>query len=215
MDILTAISRLWPNGDSRDPGLLTGIAASAAAALKPYGITEPLVLAHIMAQISHECSAGVEMTENLNYSAPRLIEVWPSHFDKQTAAQYAHNPQALANYIYNPPCHRDLGNRENSNDGWTYRGRGATQVTGRANYERLGNETALPLLDNPDMVNDPAYFFKVGVADFVLCGCLPFARADDIRGVTRHLNGGLIGLAKREVWLTRWKSANLDMPTAA
>ena len=40
-----------------------------------------------------------------------------------------------------------------------------------------------------------------------LCGCLPFAQADDVQGVTKHLNGGFIGLADRIAWLTRWKTA--------
>ncbi|WP_227320408.1 hypothetical protein [Acidisoma silvae] len=45
------------------------------------------------------------------------------------------------------------------------------------------------------------------MADFVQCGCLPFAAADDSPHVTLRLNGGLIGLAQRRAWLVRWKAA--------
>ena len=45
------------------------------------------------------------------------------------------------------------------------------------------------------------------MADFVLCGCLPFARADDVLNVTRRLNGGAVGLAQRRAWLAKWKAA--------
>ena len=54
---------------------------------------------------------------------------------------------------------------------------------------------------------DPAHFLACSVADFVICGCLPFAVQDDVKGVTYHLNGGYIGLAERTDWLARWKVA--------
>jgi putative chitinase len=48
------------------------------------------------------------------------------------------------------------------------------------------------------------------VSDFINCGCLPYAKADDVVGVTRRLNGGTIGLAERKVWLAKWKRALAD-----
>ena len=45
------------------------------------------------------------------------------------------------------------------------------------------------------------------MADFILCGCLPFAKADDVLNVTRRLNGGTVGLAQRQAWLAKWKAA--------
>jgi putative chitinase len=86
-------------------------------------------------------------------------------------------------------------------------GRGLSQVTGRGNYEALGAKVGLDLADHPDLVNDPANALECGVADFVICGCLPFAEADDVSGVTRRLNGGLTGLEERIGWLARWKAA--------
>jgi putative chitinase len=52
------LSRLWPNGDAKIPGLRAGIIASAPAMFTKYGITSPRLIAHVMAQISHECGAG-------------------------------------------------------------------------------------------------------------------------------------------------------------
>jgi hypothetical protein len=68
-------------------------------------------------------------------------------------------------------------------------------------------KTGIDVVTNPDLVNDPSQFLECAVADFVICGCLPFAAADDIQGVTKHLNGGFIGLDQRTVWLARWKTA--------
>lgn len=207
-----ALFRLWPNGDEKIKGLRAGMIASAPSVFVKYGIDSPIVLAQLMAQISHECGAGHDVVENLSYSAQRLIEVWPRHFNASNAADYAHNPQKLANFIYNPPQHTDLGNRSGSNDGWTYRGRGATQTTGRDGYDKLGRKVGLDLLGNPDLVNDPAHFLECGVADFILCGCLAPAKADDILTVTKRLNGGTVGLSEREQWLAKWKAAAVPVP---
>jgi putative chitinase len=199
-----ALSRLWPNGDAKIPGLRAGIIAGASMVFAKYGIDSPLLAAHVMAQISHECGAGRDVVENLNYTAGRMMQVWPSRFPTMAmASPYAGNPRALANKVYNGR----MGNAAGSDDGWNFRGRGAAQTTGREGYARLAKATGLDLVNHPDLVNDPARFLECGVADFVLCGCLPFARADDVLNVTRRLNGGTVGLAQRQAWLAKWKAA--------
>lgn len=198
------LRRLWPRGDSRIPGLIDGVIASAPATLSKYGLVTPLLVAHFMAQVSHECGAGLEVEENLNYTAQGIVRVWPSRFSSiVAAAPYAHNPQKLANNVYGSR----MGNRPDSNDGWDFRGRGATQTTGREGYAKLAARVGLDLVATPDLINNRNYFLECGAADFVLCGCLPFAARDDIRGATHHLNGGYIGLDQREEWLTKWKAA--------
>ena len=204
-----ALTRLWPNGDQKVPGLRAGIISSAPAVFARHGITTPLLVAHVMAQISHECGAGHDVVENLNYSAGRMMQVWPSRFPSMASAQpYAGNPRALANKVYNGR----MGNRSGSDDGWTYRGRGASQTTGREGYERVRKATGLDVVAYPDLLIDPRYFLACGVSDFVNCGCLPHARNDDVLNVTRRLNGGTIGLAQRKAWLAKWKAALGDRP---
>ena len=202
---------MWPHGDVRIAGLVAGIATSAADVFAANGLTSDLLIAHAMAQFSHECGAGNEVVENLNYSAQGLMGTWPSRFNAAKAAAFAHQPERIANEVYNGR----MGNAAGSNDGWNYRGRGASQVTGREGYAALGAKTGLDLLGQPDLVNDPAHFLACAVADFILCGCLPFAAADDVRGVTYHLNGGYIGLDERTAWLGRWKQALNANPAAA
>lgn len=204
MAFINILYNLWPSGDKLISGLRDGIAASAPAVFAKYRFDSALVVAHFMAQVSLECGAGTEVVENLNYSAPRMCQVWPSRFPTvNSAIPYAHNPRLLGNKVYNGR----MGNEPNSNDGYNFRGRGATQTTGRDGYASLGKELGLDIVGNPDLVNDPARFLECGAADFVLCGCLPFARLDDAVQVTRRLNGGLTGLADREAWLARWKPA--------
>lgn len=208
-DFATALTRLWPNGDEKVKGLRAGIIASAPAVFAKYGITSPLVLAHLMAQISHECGAGHDMVENLSYSAQRMTEVWPSRFPTvASATPYARNPRALANKVYNGR----MGNRAGSDDGWNFRGRGGSQTTGREGYERVAKQTGLDVVNNPDILIDPAHFLECAVSDFINCGCLPHAKGDDLYAVTRALNGGYIGIDDRKAWLAKWKAANVPVP---
>lgn len=197
------LSNLWPNGDDKIDGLVEGMAASSDAVFAKYSINTNLVIAQMMAQFSHECGAGLEMVENLNYSAQGLINTWPHRFNSSNASQFAHHPQMIANEAYNGR----MGNQEGTNDGWNYRGRGLSQVTGREGYQKLADKTGLDVIGNPDLLSAPNTTLDCGVADFILCGCLPFAEDDDIENVTLKLNGGHIGEAQREAWLDKWKDA--------
>jgi putative chitinase len=194
---------MWPRGDTTVAGLIEGMMAAAPTIFSTYGLASDLVVAHAMAQFSQECGAGAEVVENLNYSAQGLMNAWPSRFDATTAAAFAHDPQKIANEVYNGR----MGNVTGSDDGWTYRGRGGSQVTRRDGYSSLGQMLGLDLVGTPDLVNDPTNFLLCAVADFIQCGCLPLAVNDDLSGVTYHLNDGYNGLADRTVWLAKWKSA--------
>src|SRR5271165_1364395 len=202
---------MWPNGNNSVPGLVEGIVAAAPAVLVKYGLNSDLVIAHAMAQFSHECGAGNEMVENINYTAKRACQVWPSRFRSEAACfailgSFAGDPDFRAKLIDNVYGGRN-GNRPGTHDGSAYIGRGLSQVTGRGNYEALGAKVGLDLVNEPDLVNAPANALECGVADFIICRCLPFAQADDVSGVTWHLNGGFTGLDERKLWLARWKTA--------
>jgi hypothetical protein len=131
------------------------------------------------------------------------MNTWPGRFDAAKAAIFAHDQQKIVNEVYNGR----LGNRVGTDDGWNYRGRGGSQVTGRDAYDKLGQKVGLNLINEPELVNHPQHFLEYAVADFVICGCLPFAVEDDVSGVTFHLNGGHMGLSARAAWLVRWKAA--------
>lgn len=191
---------LWPHATD---GLIAGMAAASQTVFAAAGLTSSTAVAQAMAQFSHECAAGTAPVENLNYSAAGLLATWPRRFTPDTAAQCARQPEKIANKVYDGRN----GNRPGTEDGWTYRGRGGIQVTGRGNYDRLGTRVGLGLVANPDLVNQPDHFLACAVGQFVLCGCLPFALADDLRGVTYHVNGGYNGLDQRAAWLGRWKAA--------
>jgi putative chitinase len=208
---LEILQQMWPHGDTKVPGLLEGIAAAAPTVFPQYGLNSDLLIAHAMAQFSHECGAGLEMTENIRYSAARACVVWPSRFDDaedvyRKIGSFAGDPAFSMKLIDNVYGNR-MGNRPGTHDGSTFIGRGLSQVTGRNGYKALGAKVNLDLIANPELVNSSENALESGVADFILCGCLPFAEQDDISGVTFHLNGGHIGLAERKAWLEKWKTA--------
>lgn len=116
--------------------------------LKKNGITTPLRKAHFFAQAYHE-SQLEPISENLNYSAKRLLQVFPKYFTSITAANYAGKPEAIANRVYGSR----MGNgNEASGDGWKYRGKGFFQITGKDNYEEMSKDTGVDYVNNPDLL---------------------------------------------------------------
>ena len=201
------MQRRWPRGDQHIRGLIEGIVAAAPVVFSKYGVTLPLAMAHFMAQASEECGQGLEMVENMDYSERRLLEVFPTHFTPSMARRWAHHPRMIADIAYGGR----MGNAPPpSDDGWRFRGAGLSQVTGREGYERLDaflrkNGAGFDILENPELIIDPALTLECGVADWVLSGCLPAAERDDLIAETRALNGGLNGLAERRRQLALWK----------
>ncbi len=163
----------------------------------------PLRLAHFLAQVCHETGGLRILVENLNYSAKRLTEVWPSRFPTlSAAAAFANNPRALANKVYGGR----MGNVD-PDDGWTYRGRGLLQITGRDHYAQNGRALGIPLEAHPDLALAPEHALAIALETWRAKGCDAPADADDIVAVTRRINGGLIGLEDRRAWLRKAKAA--------
>jgi len=211
MSFETALRSLWPHGDSVVPGLLAGTITSAPTIFAKYNASSPLVICHAMAQFSEECGCGTEMMENMNYSAGRLLQVFPSHFTTAQAIAMQHNPRLIADQAYGSR----MGNHPGTDDGWNFRGQGFSQLTGRSNYVALSKASGLDLINHPELIRDPQHALECGIADFVMCGCLPYAVKDSLVGVSSMLNVGhfvgdpnrINGFSMRQHWLALWKHA--------
>ena len=214
---LEIMKRRWPHGDQHIHGLIEGIVAAAPIVFPKYGVLTPLTVAHFMGQASEECGQGLEMIENGNYTAQRLLQVFPTHFTRAMAARAAHNPRLVFDIAYGGR----MGNKPPpSDDGFNYRGRGMSQVTGVEGYEKLQaalkeRSSGIDVMGHPDVVCDPRFTLECGVADWIVCGCLPFAERDDTLGETKRLNGGTNGLGERERQIALWKHELLQIPHAA
>lgn len=108
---------------------------------------DPRWLAYALATAYHETGGRmVPVSENLNYSAKGLRVTFPKYFTADDALKYQRKPQAIANRAY---ANRMGNGPESSGDGWTFRGRGLVQVTGRDNYRTYGIE------NDPDKALQP------------------------------------------------------------
>lgn len=100
----------------------------------------------------------------------------------------------------------DLGNTE-AGDGRRYKGRGLIQLTGRANYRRLGGILSLPLEDQPELAADPQTSLAIACEYWKMRSINDPADQDDLLTVTRRVNGGLKGLEDRRSYLRKAKEA--------
>jgi putative chitinase len=208
---LDMMRRRWPHGNQHVASLLEGIVASAPAVIERYELAKggklALVLAHAMGQFSEECGCGLEMTESLNYTAVRLRQVFPAHFTPSMAVRWAHNEKMIGEIAYGGR----MGNAgPPSTDGFDFRGAGLSQVTGREGFTALQKKldtmnAGFSILDDPELIISPALTFECGIADWLVCRCLPHAERDDALGETRALNGGLNGLSERRRQIGLWK----------
>jgi putative chitinase len=99
-----------------------------------------------------ETQGFTKLEENLWYTTPeRIMEVFKKVTSIELAEKFVRNPKGLASFVYADR----LGNgNEATGDGWTYRGRGIFQLTGKFNYQRasIGTEMGSVYLHNPDIV---------------------------------------------------------------
>lgn len=180
------------------------------AAQKYLKITTPQRAAHFFAQTYHESGGFTRFSENLNYTTKELLtKVFKYDFDLNKdkiispselafAQKYVGNKEKTANFVY---ANQNGNGNESSGDGWKYRGRGAIQLTGKANYQYFSTYIKDPeVMTNPDIVatkyafeSAMFYFNRFGVWEWCDKG---FSDAT-ITKISKIINGGIVGLDKR------------------
>jgi putative chitinase len=151
-----------------------------------------------IAQVGHESAGLTRLVESLNYTPDALMATWPTRYTRATAEAHGRteskpaDQKATAMHVYGDR----LGNRQNTLDGWTYRGRGPIQVTGRANYRECGQAIGVDLESEPSLLElrstgaaSTAWYWR----KHKLTGY-----NGDVLAVTRRINGGTNGLEDRQ-----------------
>ena len=161
-----------------------------------YNLTT-IQLAHFAGQLSHESFDFKITSENLNYSAERLLQVFPKYFNDKNVILYARKPIKIANRVY---ANRMGNGDEKSGDGWKFRGRGYIQLTGKNNYLAFSKFIGEDCVQNPDLVSqkyalESAIWFFFENKIFALC---KYLSDETIKKVTKKINGGLNGFADRK-----------------
>ncbi|MEB3211097.1 MAG: hypothetical protein VKL39_07065 [Leptolyngbyaceae bacterium] len=116
-------------------------------------------LAYALATAYHEVGSGMQpKSENMDYSAEGISKTFGAHrLQGHSPASLARNPEKLANVVYGGPWGAEnLGNTQ-PGDGWKFRGRNYSQMTGRRNYGRIGQMIGVDLVGNPDLANTPDF----------------------------------------------------------
>lgn len=153
-------------------------------------ITKPQQ-AMFIAQYGHETQGYTRLSENLNYSANGLVNVFRKYFPTlNLAKQYERKPQAIANKVY---ANRMGNGSEASGDGWKYRGRGLPHLTGKDNYGKFQawlGKTVEP----EELSTDLNLAIKAGVWYWLANG---LANLGFVEKVTVRINGGTNGLEER------------------
>jgi len=101
---------------------------------------------------------------------------------------------------------KDLGNVK-AGDGKRYKGRGVIQLTGRANYARASEYLGVDLVRQPELAALPAIAYMTAAFYWLDRGINGKADRDDVRGVTKLINGGTNGLKDRVALLSAAKHA--------
>lgn len=167
------------------------------AAMKYFGLT-PIRAAHFFGQISHETGGFSVFTENLNYSATGLKQIFKKYFPSNLAELYARQPIKIGSRVY---ANRMGNGDEASREGYFFCGRGALQTTGKENYQKLANFLKdQEIMIKPELVAskysfESAKFFFDNNKLWVKCDL----GIDDktITAVTKVINGGTNGLEDR------------------
>ena len=158
-----------------------------------FGINTPLRISHFLAQVLHETGGGMVLFENLNYTTPaRLLQIFgvgrhSAAIRPEEVNGLIGNPQALAERVYglgNPRKAKELGNTR-PGDGYRYRGGGALQTTGGANYKNMGDLSGVDFYNQPDLIVDPAQVLKPAIHEWDLGKLNTAADKNDIRTITR------------------------------
>ena len=142
------------------------------AAMQKYQINTPARQAAFLAQIGHESG-------QLRY----VREIWGP-----TPAQKRYEGR------------KDLGNTQ-PGDGKRFMGRGLIQLTGRANYTKYAKLLNLPLVENPELLEEPINAALSAAAYWDQNNLNALADAGRFNDITQRINGGQNGAAdRRALW---------------
>ena len=144
-------------------------------------VNTDLRTAHFMAQIEHE-SAGFKYLKELGSN---------KYLDK-------YDTGTLAKRLGNTP--------EDDDDGQKYCGRGYIQITGLANYKELTKDTGIDFVTHPELLEQEPNAIISALWFWNKRNLNIYADKDDIKAITKRINGGYNGLTDRILKLEKWKT---------
>ncbi|BAU40165.1 Lytic enzyme [Ralstonia phage RSP15] len=159
------------------------------------GINTILRYSGFFGQVGIESNNLKAKAENLNYSAQRLLQVFPNKFSSlQEAQQYAGQPEKIANRVY---ALKGGNGNEASGDGWKYRGRGLIQLTLKQNYVGCNRGGVKGIMDNPDLLLEDRGAMASAAWYWYSKGLNNYADRMDWETCTKKVNAAKLDMDKR------------------
>ena len=186
--------------------------------LEREGINTPLRKAHFFAQGKVEADLKPKI-ESMNYSVDGLISGFGRHrISIEDAKKYGRtvtqkaNQKEIANRLYGGEWGRiNLGNTQ-SNDGATYIGKGIFQITGRANVQKLSDDTGIDFINHPELLLEETHSLIAAIWYWNSRGLNKYADKDDVLSISKVINLGNAKakgtpkhLAERKQWAETFK----------
>ena len=171
-------------------------------ALPKYDIDTPKRVAAFISQCAHESRDFTALEENLNYSKGALERVFGRYFGegKRDAAEYARNPEKIANYVYMDEYRSKRGALGNTQpgDGWRFRGKGLKQLTGRNNVEGFAKDYGMSADEASECLETKEGALASALWFWDKNGLNEIADTGSVKAATKRINGGDIGLDDRQ-----------------
>ncbi len=143
---------------------------------------EGVELVAFLAQVAHETGNFESMVENGQKKYFRRYEM-----------------------KHNPATAKILGNVK-PGDGERFKGRSFVQLTGRDNYMRAGKALGLPLVEKPQLLENPSIGFKASLWYWETRVKNKIDNFEDVETVTKLINGGTTGLEDRKQKFEKYMS---------
>jgi putative chitinase len=162
-----------------------------------------------LSQIAVESNQLKSVKESLYYKkSGQLKKTFGEKYfsEAEDEEPYLENEEDTANFVYA----NKLGNGdEESGDGWKYKGRGLIQVTGKDNYEVVGENLGIDLVNHPEILEQPEYAVA-SATDYwedrdINSVADKTTNADDenFKKVTKKVNAKLLNLKERQEFFRR------------
>lgn len=192
-----------------------------------YDLDHCIQKAHLLAQICEETGFH-SVEEGFNYTQANAKTTFNAYFSKHpgNVKKYAREEVSspampiatrieMANKVYGPEVEKDLhlGNKYDT-DGYSFRGRGLIQITGREVYTKFNefyeqnyrpkakSAGALNFVTNPDLVVSPPWSALSAIYYWIARGIKPLAaeNKESVQTVTKRVNKALKHLKRRQAF---------------
>lgn len=168
------------------------------AACKRFDISTQMQQAAFIAQAMHESMRFTHLEESLWYTKPENIQrafARTRDMSLGDLAPYCKQPVKLANLVY---ANKNGNGDVSSGEGWLFRGSGAFQLTGRANFMAAGAAAGRDYKNHPEWVRENPEDAALTAGWFWSAShCNELMASGEYDKTTLRINGGTNGIVER------------------